>query len=216
MKIHGVTALVTGANRGIGQQLVMALLQAGAAKVYAAARNMSSLDVTVAFNPGRVVPLMLDVTSPAQIETTMATASDVRLLINNAAVLEFGDARALSPAVLRTHFEVNVHGLFGMSQAFAQMMRDKGEGAVVNILSDIALTNAPGAAAYSASKAAAWSLTQSLRAALQRYGIAVHAAFPGPVDTDMLAMLNIPKSSAIQVAKAIVSKVQADELDIFP
>lgn len=216
MNVSGVTALITGANRGIGQQLVLALLQAGCTKVYATARQRSSLMETVAFAPDRVVPLTLDVTSSVEIAQAVSDASDTTLLINNAGILKFGDALAISPPILREHMDVNVYGLFAVSQAFVNVIKKNGRGALVNILSDIAFNNAPEIAGYSASKATAWSLTQSLRVALQPGGIEVYAVFPGPVATAMLAQMHIPKASPLDVAKTIVEKINAGQRDIFP
>lgn len=216
MKVQGTAALVTGANRGIGKQLVRALLNAGAKKVYACARNPDSLVETVAYDDKRVIPLALDITSLEEILRAAATAVDVRLLINNAAILEMGDAMHVSSEAMRNQMNVNFHGLFDMCQAFAGVISQNDGGAIVNVLSDIALQNSPAMAAYSASKAAALSLTKSFRSALRYMQIDVSAVFPGPVDTDMLAHLAIPKSSPEDVAREIISALIADVENIFP
>lgn len=216
MKVQGTVALVTGANRGIGQQLVRALLNAGALKVYAGARSVASLAPTVAYDPARVVPIELDVTLQQHINRAASAATDVRLLINNAAVLEMGGAMDVSGLTMRNHMNVNFHGMFDMCQAFAGVIRQNEGGAIVNVLSLIALHNAPAMAAYSASKAAALSLTRSLRIALRPERIAVHAVFPGPVNTDMLAHLDMPKANPDDVARQIVESLVANHEDIFP
>lgn len=216
MKVQGAVALVTGANRGIGQQLVRALLNAGAKKVYAAARNPGSLAETVAYDSARVIPLALDITSPDEIRRAAAAAFDVRLLINNAGVLEMGDALHVASAAMRNHMNVNFHGIFDMCQAFTEIISQNEGGAIVNVLSDIALQNVPAMAAYSASKAAALSLTKSFRSALRSRQITVHAVFSGPVDTDMLADIAIPKASPEDVAREIISGVVDDVDNIFP
>lgn len=216
MQVQGTVALVTGANRGIGRQLVRALLNAGAKKVYAGARISGSLAETVAYDGERVVPLVLDTTSPDEILRAATTAFDVRLLINNAAILEMGDALHVSSAAMRHHMDVNFHGVFDMCQAFADVIGQNQGGAIVNVLSDIALQNVPAMAAYSASKAAALSLTQSFRSVLRSRQIAVHAVFPGPVDTDMLAHLAILKSRPGEIAREIISGLCADIENIFP
>lgn len=216
MKVLGTVALVTGANRGIGQQLVRALLNAGAKKVYAGARTLDSIAATLAFDPQRVIPIELDITSTDDIIACCKVASDVRLLVNNAAILEMGGAMTVARSTMRNHMDVNFHGTFDMCQAFANVMFQNGGGAIINVLSDIALHNAPAIAAYSASKAAALSLTKSLRSDLRSLQIDVHAVFPGPVDTDMLAHLAIPKASAEEVAREIVAGLIAGHEDIFP
>lgn len=216
MNIEGRSALVTGANRGIGQQLVRALLDAGAARVYAAARDPATLGETLAWDQARVTPLRLDVRSTTDVASAARMASDVTLVFNNAAVLEFAPATLATRAAMDEHFSVNVHGLLAVSQRFAATMERHGGGALVNILSLLSLRPEPSMAAYSASKAAAWSLTQSLRVQLRAQQITVHAVFPGPVDTDMLAMLPIRKASPAEVAVAIVAGVRAGHDDIYP
>ena len=216
MDVQNTTALVTGANRGLGHALVRALLVAGARRVYATARVPYTLEATRALDPARVVPLALDVTSRGQIEQAAAAAPDARLVINNAATLDFAGPLALSATALRHHMEVNFHGLVEVSQRFGTVNAAQGGGALVNILSLVALRNAPAMAAYAASKAAAWAMTQSLRAELQQRDVAVHAVFPGPVDTDMLRSMTIAKSSPEAVAVEIVAGLQGGRPNIFP
>jgi len=215
MQVSGSVALVTGANRGIGRALIAALLEAGAAKVYATARRPEDVVVPQGAD-GRVVALPLDVTSPASIAAAASRAADVTLLINNAGVLDFGGALDISSDLLERNFAGNFFGPLNVSRAFAPVLEANGGGAIVNTLTIVALASMPGLAGYNASKAAAWSMTQSLRAALAPKNIAVHAVFPGPVDTDMAADIVFPKSSADDVAKAIVAGVAAGHEDIFP
>tara|TARA_R110002126_G_scaffold282327_1_gene430665 strand:- start:11387 stop:12097 length:711 start_codon:yes stop_codon:yes gene_type:complete len=211
MKIQGSVALVTGANRGIGKALVTALVDAGASKVYAAARDTSSI-----VGSDKVIPLTLDVTDAASVAAAAEKAKDVTLLINNAGVLEGGAiAEADQPTVDR-HFAVNFHGKRAMVAAFAPAIEENGGGAIVNLLTLIALASMPGFGVYNASKAAAWSMTQSIRADLGKKGIAVHGVFPGAVDTDMLAGVEMDKTKPEDVANAIVEGVEAGEEDIFP
>jgi NAD(P)-dependent dehydrogenase (short-subunit alcohol dehydrogenase family) len=212
MNIVNATALVTGANRGIGRALVTALLEAGARRVYAAARDPA----TIADDDPRVVPLRLDVTDAAQVAAAARQARDVTLLVNNAGVLDFGGPLDVSQAALERNFATNFFGPLATARAFAPAIEANGGGAIVNVLTIVALASMPGLAGYNASKAAAWSMTQALRASLAGRGIAVHAVFPGPVDTEMAAAITFPKTGAQDVAKAIVAGVAAGQEDVFP
>lgn len=209
MTIRNRIAFVTGANRGLGAAFVEALLAAGAARVYAAARQ------PVHHADPRVVPVVLDVTDPAAIAAAAAAAGDVNLLINNAGALEGGDLFAAGAEALERQLAVNALAPLRLATAFAPALR-RSRGAIVNILSVVALAPMPGLAAYSASKAAAASLTGALRATLAGDGVAVHAVFPGPVDTAMAAGIDLPKTSPAAVAGAVLAGVDAGEADIFP
>lgn len=216
MQIRHATALVTGANRGIGRALVLALLQAGAQRVYAAARDVNSLSEVLALDPSLVLPLQLDVLDARQIDAAAHAAPDVSLLINNAGVLEFGGILDVERAKMARQFDANFYGPIDMARAFAPVLERQGGGAVVNVLTLVALASMPGLATYNASKAAAWSMTQSLRADFAKRGIAVHGVFPGAVDTDMLAGVDMPKTSPADVAAAVVAGIEAGQEDIFP
>jgi NAD(P)-dependent dehydrogenase (short-subunit alcohol dehydrogenase family) len=212
MDIQNATALVTGANRGIGRALVQALLEAGAKRVYAAARDPGTLDIA---DP-RVVKLRLDVTDAAAVAKLPEAAPDVTLLINNAGVLDFGVPLETSDASLARQFDANFYGPLHLAQAFAPTLERNGGGGIVNLLSVVALASMPALAGYNATKAASWSMTQSLRASLSARGISVFAVFPGPVDTDMAAKLTFPKTGPTEVAQAIVAGIQAGHEDILP
>jgi NAD(P)-dependent dehydrogenase (short-subunit alcohol dehydrogenase family) len=212
MNLTNATALVTGANRGLGRALVAALLGAGVRRVYAGARDPSSIDAS----DRRVVPLRIDVTDAASIATLPTAASDVTLLVNNAGVLDFGSPLETTDASLTRQFATNVYGPLHMAQALSPVIAKNGGGAIVNLLSVVSLASMPGLAAYNASKAASWSLTQALRATLAGKGIAVHGVFPGPVDTEMASEITFPKTSAAEVARAIVAGLAAGDEDIFP
>ena len=214
MKIENAVVLVTGANRGIGKSLVADLLSAGAKKVYAAARSEDSLRGLA--TDGRLVPVKLDVTSESDVHALAVKASDVTLLINNAGVLDFGTVLEAPLAAFERNFAVNVYGLLAGSRAFAPIIEKNGGGAIVNVLTLVALASMPGLGVYNASKAAAWSLTQSMRAGLAAKGIAVHGVFPGAVDTDMLKGVEMAKTSPDDVARAIVAGVAKGVEDIFP
>ncbi len=215
MTVQNSIALVTGANRGIGRAIVEALLARGAAKIYAAARSTDALATLVALDPARVVPLQLDVTDPASIAKAAGTATDVTLLINNAGALDGGTVFDVTTEAFDRNFDVNVRGPLRTAQAFAPALRAS-KGAIVNLLSVVGLAAMPGLAVYSASKAAAVSLTQSLRGALAADGVSVHGVFPGPVDTDMAAEITLPKTAPDVVANAILDGVEAGTDDIYP
>jgi NAD(P)-dependent dehydrogenase (short-subunit alcohol dehydrogenase family) len=217
--LKGAVAFVTGANRGIGRALVQALLDRGAAKVYAAARRTDTLDTLVNESNGRVVPVGLDVTRPDQVRSAVEQAGDVTLLINNAGVVEklggtFGDRDWLTAG--REEYEVNVLGALAVSQAFAPILDSHGGGAIANISSVAGLVSFDILTSYSASKAALHSVTQATRRWLKPQGTFVAGVYPGPVDTDMGAKLPIDKTSPAVVAAAIVEGLEAGREEIFP
>ena len=214
MEIKGSTALVTGANRGIGRALVGALLNAGAAKVYAAARRIDTLEDFL--DNKRVLPVSVDVTDDKAIAALAERTRDVTLLVNNAGVLDFGPVLDAPLTAFERNFATNFYGVLAASRTFAPVIERNGGGTIVNILTLVALASMPGLGVYNASKAAAWSLTQSLRASLAGRNIAVHGVFPGAVDTDMLAGVEMPKARPDEVATAIVAGVSQSREDIFP
>ena len=215
MQIQNTVALVTGANRGIGAALVRALLEEGASKVYATARHETDLAALAANGDARIVPVRLDVTDDHQIERVASEAGDVRMLFNNAGVLNFGSVLDAPAAVFSQNFGVNFFGLLHTTRAFAPALT-KNEGAVVNILTLVALASMPSLGVYNASKAAAWSLTQSLRADFAKRQVKVFSVFPGAVDTDMLKGVEMPKASPSDVAAQVLKGIEEDEEDIFP
>jgi NAD(P)-dependent dehydrogenase (short-subunit alcohol dehydrogenase family) len=207
MTIHGKPVLVTGASRGIGQALVEEALRRGAARVYAAARHPA------AHPDERVTPLTLDVSDAKQVQEAAASVESLALLINNAGVQPLDDLS--SPAPLQQALAVNLLGPYLVSQAFRSAL-SRSRGAIVNNLSLAALAPLPFAPAYSISKAAALSLTQSLRMLLARHGVSVHSVLTGPVDTEMTRGLEIPKASPESVARAIFDGIRNGDEDIFP
>ena len=214
MRIKDSVALVTGANRGIGRAYVEALLEQGAKRVYAAARTRSTLDSVVALDKSRVHPITLDVTRDSDARAAAAAAKDVNLLINNAAILDAGGSADVSLDAVRANMETNFFGTLNVTRAFIPAL-EANRGAVVNMLTLVALVSIPALSAYNASKAAALSLTQSLRADLGKRGVAVHGVFPGAVDTDMIRSFEMPKTAPIDVARAVLAAVEAGEEDIF-
>jgi NAD(P)-dependent dehydrogenase (short-subunit alcohol dehydrogenase family) len=219
IRIAGTTALVTGANRGIGRALVEALVARGAAKVYATARKLESLADLVASGDGRVVPLQLDVTRPEEVHRAAAAAGDVRLLVNNAGVLAKFAGDLTDPAWIaaaRDEFDVNVFGLLAVTQAFAPALARQPGCAVVNLGSVVSFVNLPVVASYSASKAAVHSLTQATRAQLRPLGVYVAGVYPGPIETDMARSFEIDKTSPAAAAQAILDGLEAGREEIFP
>ncbi|MDJ0820920.1 MAG: SDR family NAD(P)-dependent oxidoreductase [Paracoccaceae bacterium] len=216
MELKDSVALVTGANRGVGRAYVQALLTRGAGKVYASARNVSALTSTISLDPGRVVPVELDVTSSRQITAAAAQASDVTLLINNAGSLTFGGALDVAQDGLDRDMAVNNDGLREVTRAFAPVIAANGGGAVVNMLTLLSFVSAPGFSGYNASKAAAWSMSMSLRAYLRPKGIGVINAFPAGIDTDMLAGVDAPKDLPADVVRDVLNGVEAGDEDIYP
>jgi NAD(P)-dependent dehydrogenase (short-subunit alcohol dehydrogenase family) len=207
MTIEDKTVLVTGANRGLGRALVAEALARNAGRVYAGTRR------PLAHPDPRVTSLVLDITDPEQVQAAAREAGNLDLLINNAGILIRDDLS--DPAAIERHLAVNLYGTYAVTQAFLPALSRSG-GAVANILSRNALAPIPVMPAYSISKAAAFSLTQSLRVLLADRGVRVHAVLPGPVDTDMLKGVDIPKASPESVARAVLDALDTGEEDIFP
>lgn len=217
INIAGTVALVTGANRGIGRALTEALLERGAGKVYATARDPQTLSGLVHQHGDRVVPLRLDVTEPEQIDAMIAAANDVELLFNNAGVALVADlSEDSAEEQARQEMEVNYFGPLRLIRRAAPTLAANGGGAVVNIASVVGLTNFPFFPTYSASKAAIHSLTQALRLLLAEQGTDVFGVYPGPVDTDMARDLEMDKTSPEEVARAVLDGLEAGQTDIFP
>ncbi|MFC9640877.1 SDR family oxidoreductase [Streptomyces mirabilis] len=196
MDIKGSVALVTGANRGIGRAFVHALIEHGAAKVYAGARDPATV------TGEDLVPLRLDVTDPEDIAAAAATADDVTIVINNAGTSS-GDTRLLEGPFdgARQAMEVNYYGTWAVCRAFAPILQRHGGGALVNMLSITSWTGRPDFPGYAASKAAQWSLTDSLRQGLREQGTLVVGVHAGFVDTDLSARIDEPKITAADVAE---------------
>jgi NAD(P)-dependent dehydrogenase (short-subunit alcohol dehydrogenase family) len=207
MKIPGSTILVTGANRGLGKALVEEALRRGAKRVYAGARQ------SFAHADGRVTPLTLDVTNAAQIRAAVERINALDILINNAGISVQNDLS--DRAALERLLAVNLFGTYDMTQAFLPVLA-RSRGALVNVLSLASLAAVPFDPLYSISKAAAFSLSQSLRALMAGRGVSVHIVLPGPIDTDMTRNLDIPKASPENTARGILDGVEKREEEIFP
>src|SRR5258708_21541435 len=196
-QIDGIMALVTGANRGLGKEFTHALLDAGAAKVYAGARDPSTIEVT----DTRVVPVRLDITNPGDIAAAARDCTDVSLVINNAgAMLQTPFLSAPDMSAARTEMETNYFGTLAMARAFAPVLAAGGGGGLVNVLSVVSWLASPFNASYCASKSAEWALTNALRVELRAQGTLVVGVHAGFIDTDMAATVDDPKISAQEVA----------------
>jgi NAD(P)-dependent dehydrogenase (short-subunit alcohol dehydrogenase family) len=207
MTIADKTVLVTGANRGIGKALVEEALRRGATRVYAGTRR------PLGNSDPRVVPLTLDVTDPAQIQAAADRVESLDVLINNAGISlpdDLGDR-----ASLEQHLAVNLFGPYSVSQALVPFLTCS-QGAIVNVVSLAALASVPFMPAYSISKAAMLSLSQSQRALFAGQGVSVHVVMSGPVDTEMTRDFDFPKASPESVARAIFDGFESGDEEIFP
>jgi NAD(P)-dependent dehydrogenase (short-subunit alcohol dehydrogenase family) len=207
MNIQNKTVLITGANRGIGRALANEALRRGAKRIYAGTRG--ALPVADA----RVTPLTLDVTNAAHVEQAASEVDTLDVLINNAGIALYDDLSNFD--VIERHLAVNLFGSLKTSRAFLPKLK-RSKGAIVNTLSLTALAPLPLTPAYAISKAAAFNMTQSLRALLAGQGVTVHGVFLGPTDTDMTRGFEIPKASPEAVARGTFDGLENKEEDIFP
>ena len=216
-QIQDSVAFVTGTNKqnGIGRAIVTALIQQGAKKVYATARNKEQLQDLVAQFPDKVVAVALDVTDFAAVEQLSQQYPDVNLVVNNAGY--FGQITSLDDSALqvaRTEIEINYFAPLAIVKSFATQLQSSPNSAIVNINSIASLVNFPGASTYSASKAAGHSLTQAQRRELP--SVLVMGVYPGPIDTDMTETMTIDKASPILVADAVVAALASGVEDVYP
>lgn len=216
MKIQGCVALVTGANGGIGQAFVRELLKRGATKIYLGARDPASLRGLLA-ESNKLVPIALDVTNAKQIEAAAKSASDITLLINNAGAVAFSGALAAKDTSAARHeMEVNYFGVLALTQALRGTPALRSGGAIINVLSFLALATLPVAGTYSASKSAALALTRTMRAELKSRGVRVVGVLPVQTDTPAYAPLPEPKLTPAEVAAGALDGLEAGEEDVFP
>ncbi len=216
-EISACTALVTGANRGIGREFVIALAKRGAAKIYAGTRSADGVDDLVKAYPGQVQKLQLDITEDFEVSQAAQQCQDVNLLINNAGINRLSAFIAsddLSSA--RAEMDTNYFGTLAMCRAFAPVLAENGGGAIVNLLSILARVSLPLMGSLCASKAAGLRLTQGVRAELAAQGTHVLAVMPGAVDTDMSRDFPPPKMPPAEVAEYALSALEAGDEDIYP
>lgn len=209
MQIEGAVALVTGANRGIGRHFARQLVERGAAKVYATARDPGSIDL-----PG-VTPLRLDITDPASIAAAAAQAGDVTLLVNNAGIATGANLVTGDLADVRAEFETHFFGTLGVVRAFAPILAANGGGAVLNVLSALSWFSYDGGTAYCAAKSAEWSLTNGIRLELAKQGTLVTGLHLGLTDTDMTAGMSGDKGDPADVARAGLDGIAAGALEVL-
>lgn len=217
MELSNAVALVTGANGGIGKQFVAALQAAGAARIYAGARNPSSLSAIAAADPDRILPIALDIVNEDSVAAAAAACRDVTLLINNAGIgLLKGAISAPDLSSARAEMEVNYFGSLAMCRAFAPVLKANGGGAIVNMLSILGRVNFPLNASYSASKAAAFLMTQAVRAELAAQGTLVVGVLPATVDTEASQHFPPPKVAPEVVAQAALQAVVNGVEEVYP
>jgi NAD(P)-dependent dehydrogenase (short-subunit alcohol dehydrogenase family) len=205
--IKGAAILVTGGQRGLGKALVEELLAAGAAKVYATARQpRPSGDL-------RVIPLQLEVTGQQSVDEVARQAGDVTIVVNNAGTTSPGTLLESDMKDTAALFDANVFGPLRVARAFAPILKRNGGGALVNIHS--ALSWIAGFGAYGATKAALWSVTNSLRLELASQGTTVTGVHVGWMDTELFAYIDSPKSHPRDVARAIIAGVQEDQPEVL-
>ncbi len=217
VKVNGKAAFVSGANRGIGRATVIELLERGASKVYAGARNPEKLSDLKEKYGDRLIPVTLDLTNDQSIKAAAELANDTDILINNAGVL-LGTTMLSVQALkeLTDNIEVNVYGLLKLTHAFIPTLKKSTATAIANFSSLAGLGNMPVIGTYSVSKAAVHSITQGLRAELANDNVLVSGVYPGPIDTEMTASMEMDKDTPVNVAKALVDGLENGAEDIFP
>ncbi|WP_326557111.1 SDR family oxidoreductase [Micromonospora sp. NBC_01796] len=208
MKISGSTALVTGANRGIGRQFARQLLERGAKKVYATARRPELVDL-----PG-VEVLQLDITDPTSVRAAASAAPDVTLLVNNAGISTGTNLVTGDLDTIRREMDTNYYGTLHMVRAFAPVLAASG-GAILNVLSAMSWFAYDGANAYGAAKAAQWNLTNGIRLELAAQGTLVTGLHLGAADTDMMADYNGPKVDPAEVVRAGLDGIEAGRFEVI-
>ncbi|MCX4765967.1 MULTISPECIES: SDR family oxidoreductase [Streptomyces] len=209
MDIANSVALVTGASRGLGRHFATQLLERGASKVYATARNPETVDL-----PGAEV-LRLDITDPASVAAVAEVASDVTLLVNNAGIITINGLVNGDLEQIELEMDTAYYGPLRMIRSFAPILRAGGGGAIVNVLSVASWTPSEYWGAYSAAKAAAWSLTNSVRLELSAQNTLVTGLYLGPTDTDMAKGQPFEKNDPADVVRAALDGVEAKQSEVI-
>jgi NAD(P)-dependent dehydrogenase (short-subunit alcohol dehydrogenase family) len=209
MKISGSTALVTGASRGLGRHFARQLVERGAARVYATARNPGQVDV-----PGADV-LALDITDPASVTAAAAVSADVTLLVNNAGVSTYQNLVTGDLGQIRQELDTHLYGTLAVIRAFAPVLAANGGGAILNVLSRMSWLSYDGANSYAVAKAAEWSLTNGVRLELARQGTLVSGVLLSATDTDMMAGWDIPKNDPADVVRQALDGIEDGLLEII-
>lgn len=212
VEIEGATALVTGANRGIGLSFVEHLLSCGAERVYAAVRRPELLHPS----DERVVPIRLDLLDAESVDRAAAEAVDVNLLVNNAGIAT-GASLLTSPTdEIRADLETHLFGTLGVIRAFVPSLRRHEESAIVNVLSVLSWVATPaGSGSYSVAKAAEWNMTNGVRVELAGENILVQGVHLGAADTDMMAGKDGPKIDPGEVARASLDGVRSGAIEVL-
>ncbi len=200
MQIEGTTALVTGANRGLGRHLAQQLRDRGA-KVYAGARNPDSVDLD------GVTPIRLDVTDPATVQAAAEATGDVSVLVNNAGSSTRAGLLTGDLSDIRMEMDTHFFGTLAVVRAFAPQLGSHDESSILNILSALSWVTFPGVGAYCAAKSAEWSLTNALRLELADQGTVVSGLHVGYMDTDMARTVDAPKSAPADIARIAIDGV---------
>jgi NAD(P)-dependent dehydrogenase (short-subunit alcohol dehydrogenase family) len=208
MEIAGTTALVTGANRGLGRHLAEQLRDRGAT-VYAGARNPESVDL-----PG-VIPIALDVTDIESVAAAAAVARDVAILINNAGSSTGSSLLTGDLARIRLEMDTHYFGTLNVTRAFAPHLAEHDQSAILNVLSVLSWVTFPQIGAYCAAKSAEWALTNALRQELASQGTRVSSLHVGYMDTDMAKGVDAPKADPGDVAREALDGIVAGDAEII-
>jgi NAD(P)-dependent dehydrogenase (short-subunit alcohol dehydrogenase family) len=208
---------VSGGSRGLGSNLVKQLLELGVNRLYVTARRLRSLDELVELGEGKVIPLCMELTDIESIKAAVYEAKSASIVINNAGDLHFGNVLTMQMEEIKHDMMVNHFGTLQVVRAFYPSLKHLNSPRIVNILSIVSLASKAGIGGYATSKAAAFSATQAIRGTLSKEGVKVHAAFPGGMDTDMLApVTSEDKDDPAVIAEEILGQVANDVLDIYP
>ncbi|MGB0415938.1 MAG: SDR family oxidoreductase [Coraliomargarita sp.] len=219
IEIANKVALVTGGNRGIGKAIVEAFINEGAAKVYVGVRAVEKAAPLIAEHGDRIVPLEIDYSDPASISAAARTATDVAIVVSNAGILK--QTGVLDDTVIHSfeeELQINVYGLLRMAKAFAPVLKANGGGAFVQLNSIASLANFPAFSTYCASKAAAYSFTQALKASFAEQGTHLLSVHPGPIATDMAVEAGMKDlgDPVEMVSEGIVASLKAGDFHLFP